>query len=101
MRKARAMVMGLASMALAGCGARGSYQGRSVWSMTLDGKTENLEQVDVRQLMPGARSDVVIVSADCDLPADLRGDGLVVLPTTCITWKGDTQTELTFSGGGA
>ena len=86
---------------LGGCGVGGSYQGRAVWSITVDGQTQNSEQVVVHQIMPGARSDVVVVSADCDWPANASGASLQVLPTTCIAYQGEQELRMTFAGSGA
>ena len=95
----RAWILGL--VCVVGCGAEGSYQGRSVWSVTLQGQTQNTEEVDVRQVYRGSRTDVVIASADCDLPADVSASGLTVQPTTCAVYRDGQRLELTFSGTGA
>ena len=95
------MAMAMAAMGvLAGCGQKGSYQGRAVWSVTVDGKTTNSEQIEVHALLPGSHSDLVVVNQTCDWPANAQGDGLELPPTTCISWQGGTRTELTFSGTG-
>jgi hypothetical protein len=72
-----------------------------VWSITVDGQTQNSEQVVVHQVMSGAGSDVVVVSADCDWPANASGDGLQILPTTCISYRGNQELRMTFTGTGA
>lgn len=89
-----------AAVLATGCGAKGAYQGRAVWSLTVDGKTTNSEQIEVHDLMPGSHSDLVVVNQTCDWPANAQGDGLEVAPTTCISWKDGARTELTFSGTG-
>ena len=94
----RAWILGL--VCVVGCGAEGSYQGSSVWSVTLSGQTQNTQEVDVRQVYRGSKTDLVIGSADCDWPADIQGDRLVVQPTTCTTFRDGQELVLTFSGTG-
>jgi hypothetical protein len=98
-----ALVLVGCSVAFFGCAPDSSYQGTATWSMNFNGQVQNTDQVEIHELLAGSNSDYVIVSANCDLPADNVGNKqLLILPTTCINYKDDgSRIEMVLSGEGA